>query len=118
MVIDSGLGDASDVWSELHPKFAVLTRTCVYDRAGLGRSDNGPLPRSSEQIVKELHTLLTNAFESGPFLFVAHSMAGYDAVSSRTSFPANSRVFCSSTSLVPIKTLESPRPQTKIATTS
>jgi hypothetical protein len=36
-VIDNGLGDASDVWSELHPKFADLTRTCVYDRAGLGR---------------------------------------------------------------------------------
>jgi pimeloyl-ACP methyl ester carboxylesterase len=79
VVIDSGLGDDSDVRSELHSKFAELARTCVYDRAGLGRSDNGPLPRSSEQIVKELHTLLTNAEETGPFLFVAHSMAGYDA---------------------------------------
>jgi len=87
VVIDSGLGDASDVWSELHPKFAELTRICVYDRAGLGRSDNGPLPRSSEQIVKELHTLLTNAGESGPFLFVAHSMAGYDARIFAHQFP-------------------------------
>ena len=88
VVIDSGLGDASDVWSELHPKFAELTRTCVYDRAGLGRSDNGPLPRSSDQIVKELHTLLTNAGESGPFLFVAHSMAGYDARIFAHRFPS------------------------------
>jgi pimeloyl-ACP methyl ester carboxylesterase len=87
VVIDSGLGDASDVWSELHPKLAELARTCVYDRAGLGRSDNGPLPRSSEQIVKELHTLLTNAGESGPLLFVARSMAGYDARIFAHQFP-------------------------------
>jgi pimeloyl-ACP methyl ester carboxylesterase len=78
-VFDSGLGDSSDVWRDLQPSVIAITRTCVYDRAGLGRSDNGPLPRSSAEIAKELHTLLINAGEYGPLILVAHSMAGYDA---------------------------------------
>jgi uncharacterized protein (DUF2267 family) len=34
-----------------------------------------------------LHTLLTNAGESGPLLFVARSMAGYDARIFAHQFP-------------------------------
>ncbi len=86
-LFDGGLGDASDVWRELQPSVMAIARTCVYDRAGLGRSDNGPLPRSSAQIAKELHALLANAGEPGPFLYVAHSMAGYDARIFAREFP-------------------------------
>jgi hypothetical protein len=77
VVIESGLGDASDVWQDLLPKFSAMSRTCAYDRAGLGRSENGPLPRSAEQIAKELRVWLRHSGEAGPHILVAHSTGRY-----------------------------------------
>ncbi|HET6314713.1 MAG TPA: alpha/beta fold hydrolase, partial [Chloroflexia bacterium] len=56
-----------------------LTRVCVYDRANIGRSERGPSPRTSEQAVKELRTLLASAGVAGPYLLVAHSHGGLHA---------------------------------------
>jgi pimeloyl-ACP methyl ester carboxylesterase len=78
LVFDSGLGDASDVWRDLHPRVTQFSRACVFDRAGLGRSDDGPLPRSSGANASALHALLAGAGEKGPYVLVGHSMAGYD----------------------------------------
>ena len=36
-------------------------QACAYDRAGLGWSEASPDPRTSENMVKELHTLLVNS---------------------------------------------------------
>jgi pimeloyl-ACP methyl ester carboxylesterase len=52
--------------------------TGVFDRPGLGWSDDGPDPRSSGMAATELHTLLDRSGEKGPYVLVAHSMAGYD----------------------------------------
>lgn len=76
-VFDGGLGDPSDAYRDLRPKVAI-TRTCVFDRPGLGWSDDGPLPRSSGQIAKELHEALTKSGEKPPYILVGHSMSGYD----------------------------------------
>jgi pimeloyl-ACP methyl ester carboxylesterase len=78
IVLDSGLGDASDVWRGIQGQVAEYSRTCVFDRPGLGWSDDGPDPRSSGMAATELHTLLDRSGEKGPYLLVAHSMAGYD----------------------------------------
>lgn len=37
-----------------------------------------PMPRTSSQIARELHTLLHNAGERPPFLLVGHSFGGYN----------------------------------------
>jgi pimeloyl-ACP methyl ester carboxylesterase len=50
------------------------TRICAYERAGYGESDPGPMPRSSRRAAEELHRLLRNAGEEGPFLLVGHSL--------------------------------------------
>ncbi|TME01702.1 MAG: alpha/beta hydrolase [Chloroflexi bacterium] len=60
----------------MQPGVATFTRVCSYDRAGYGWSDSGPLPRTSERIVGELHTLLVKAGISGPFVLVGHSFGG------------------------------------------
>ena len=39
VVLDSPAGLSSDVWLAVLPRVAHLTRTCVFDRAGLGFSD-------------------------------------------------------------------------------
>lgn len=50
---------------------------CVHlNRAGLGWSEVGPLPRNAEQHAKELHTLLQNAKVPGPYVMVGHSFGG------------------------------------------
>lgn len=51
-------------------------RSCAYDRAGMGFSDPGPTPRDSAAITDDLAKLIAASGETGPFIFMAHSMAG------------------------------------------
>jgi pimeloyl-ACP methyl ester carboxylesterase len=77
VVIDAGLGDWSASWSSwVQPEVAKTTRVCTYDRAGMGYSEAGPLPRTAEQFAKELHTLLQNGGIPEPYVLVGHSMGG------------------------------------------
>jgi pimeloyl-ACP methyl ester carboxylesterase len=77
VVIDTGWGDASAAWGWVQPEVAKTTRICTYDRAGMGWSEASPQPRTAREFAKELHTLLANANEPGPFVLVGHSLAGY-----------------------------------------
>jgi pimeloyl-ACP methyl ester carboxylesterase len=77
VVIDAGWGDWSASWSSwVQPEVAKTTRVCTYDRAGMGWSEAGPLPRTAAQFAKELHTLLQRASIPGPYVLVGHSMGG------------------------------------------
>ena len=60
----------------MQPEVAKFARVVSYDRSGLGWSDTGPKPRTSEMMVAELHTLLTNAHIPKPYILVAHSYGG------------------------------------------
>jgi pimeloyl-ACP methyl ester carboxylesterase len=51
-------------------------RSCAYDRAGMGFSDPGPTPRDSAAIAEDLAKLMAASGEQGPFILMAHSMAG------------------------------------------
>jgi pimeloyl-ACP methyl ester carboxylesterase len=53
-----------------------VTRTCAYDRAGLGWSEAGPLPRTAGRIADELYELLRRGAVPGPYLLVGHSYGG------------------------------------------
>ncbi len=76
VILDAGNGGSSLDWSLVQPGVATFTRVCSYDRAGYGWSNSGPTPRTSERIVRELHTLLVNAGVPGPFVLVGHSFGG------------------------------------------
>jgi pimeloyl-ACP methyl ester carboxylesterase len=77
VVIDAGLGDWSTSWGEtVQPGVAKTTQVCTYDRAGMGWSDAGPLPRDAAQFARELHALLQNAHVPGPYVLVGHSLGG------------------------------------------
>lgn len=78
VIIDAGLGDWSTSWGFVQEEVAKTTRVCTYDRAGLGWSEVGPMPRNAEQHAKELHTLLQNAQIPGPYVMVGHSIGGLD----------------------------------------
>jgi len=76
VVIDSGVGCNSFDWSLIQPEIAKFTRVITYDRAGYAWSDASPLPRTSENIVDELHAMLQNAGIQGPYVLVGHSFGG------------------------------------------
>jgi len=76
VVLDYGLGGSVGNWSDVFPEVAHFTRVVVYDRAGYGKSDPGPEPRSQTQIATELHTLLHRANIAPPYVLVGHSLGG------------------------------------------
>jgi pimeloyl-ACP methyl ester carboxylesterase len=79
VVIEAGLGEGLSEWAGVQKEVAAFARVCAYDRAGVGRSDPGPKPRTSQQMVKELHALLNNAHLDGPYVLVGHSLGGLNA---------------------------------------
>ena len=76
VILEAGGGSFSLDWSLVQPEVAKSTRVCSYDRAGLGWSEPGPLPRSAGRIVSELHAMLQAAGEQGPYVMVGHSFGG------------------------------------------
>ncbi len=76
VILEGGKGVTSLHWSLVQPRLAQETRVCAYDRAGLGWSEPGPLPRTPERVVEELHTLLQAAGEPGPYVLAGHSLGG------------------------------------------
>ena len=76
VVIDAGWGDWSLSWGWVQREVAKTTQVCTYDRAGMGYSEAGPLPRNAEQFAKELHILLARANIAGPYVLAGHSLGG------------------------------------------
>jgi pimeloyl-ACP methyl ester carboxylesterase len=76
VVLEYGLGGSSGNWDNIFPEVARFTRVVSYDRAGYGKSEPGPGPRSQERLAKELHTLLHNAGIMPPYVLVGHSLGG------------------------------------------
>jgi pimeloyl-ACP methyl ester carboxylesterase len=67
-------------WAALAPKIAPLTRVCVYDRIGLGRSSKAERPRTSFDVASDLHTLLAAAEITAPYVLAGQSLGGMNAV--------------------------------------
>ena len=89
VVIDSGLGDWSASWSNsVQPQAATTTRVCTYDRAGMGYSEPGPLPRTAARFSEELHTLLQRADIPGPYVLAGHSSGGLTVRVFAAAYPA------------------------------
>lgn len=89
VILDSGLGVPAAGWDLVMPDVAKFARVCSYDRAGYGWSSAGPMPRTSDEIVKELHALLAASGEKGPYVLVAHSFGGYNVRVYADKYPAN-----------------------------
>mgnify|MGYP001472115743 FL=1 len=63
-------------WDVVQKEVKNFAQVCFYDRAGLGKSDKGPSPRTTIQIANELHALLESAKLTPPYILVGHSMGG------------------------------------------
>jgi pimeloyl-ACP methyl ester carboxylesterase len=76
IVVDHSLGGVEGYL--LLEELAKLSRVCIYDRAGFGWSDISPYPRTSNQIVTELDTMLTRAGLEPPYILVGNSFGSYN----------------------------------------
>ena len=77
VVLEAGSFGFSADWAAVQARLAAEgLRSLAYDRAGLGWSDPGPMPRDSHAIVGDLEALLAALGETGPLALCGHSMAG------------------------------------------
>ena len=75
VVLESGMGGGAGSWGTVLDAMAATTRTCAYDRPGLGSST----PRGRHTLadtVADLHKALEVAGEVAPFVLVGHSHGG------------------------------------------
>lgn len=78
VVLETGFGGGAYLsWREIQPLLGKITRTCSYDRAGYGFSELGDdLPRDLDHCVADLHDMLVESREPGPYILVGHSNGG------------------------------------------
>ena len=68
VVFESGAGGSSGDWTKVISLLPPEIRTAAYDRAGVGKSEKGPLPQTMAQNVFELHELLKAVKIKGPII--------------------------------------------------
>jgi pimeloyl-ACP methyl ester carboxylesterase len=76
VVFETGFTGGIPLYWKLQDRIAEHTQTLVYERAGLGRSDPGPQPRTAEQMARDLHSLLAALDIRPPIVLVGHSAGG------------------------------------------
>ena len=76
ILLEGGWAASSLAWTRVQALLAKTSRVCSYDRAGMGLSDAGPLPRDGVAIARDLDNGLRAAHIGGPFVVVGHSAGG------------------------------------------
>ena len=79
VILEAGAGGSTLDWRWVQSSLARTTRVCAYDRAGMGFSDAGPLPRTATRVVEDLEALRRAADLQPPFVLVAHSLGAHFA---------------------------------------
>ncbi len=106
VVLVSGGGNTGGAWTVLPdevappsvlPGVASFTRVCAYDRPGTAldadppddrsRSDPIPQPTTAEDMVADLHALLSAAEIPGPYVLAGHSFGGLVARLYAATYP-------------------------------
>lgn len=87
ILLEAGLMSTVLSWADLQRQLSRNHRVVSYDRAGLGWSDIGPMARTSDRIVNELHTLLRRASIPPPYVLVGHSFGGLTVPLFAARFP-------------------------------
>jgi pimeloyl-ACP methyl ester carboxylesterase len=76
VILEAGLGGDTTSWAMVQPLIAAKTKTCAYDRAGLGFSDGANRPNTVRNSTEDLHALLKAANVPPPYVLVGHSAGG------------------------------------------
>ena len=87
VIFENALGGFSGRWKNLQDELAKTTRVIAYDRAGNGRSQMSPYPRTNRQMVKELHSLLQKLEIRPPYVLVGTMFGSFIARTFTHEYP-------------------------------
>jgi len=90
VVVETGFSAAGTqdyTWSKVIEAIAATNQICFYDRAGLGQSDPLEAIRTSQDVVDDLHSLVSKARIDTPFVLVGHSLGGMYATLYAAVYP-------------------------------
>jgi pimeloyl-ACP methyl ester carboxylesterase len=76
VIFEAGISATCLSWTGLRAQVQGFARACTYDRAWLGWSDPAPSPRTTSNIVDELHALIEAAQIPRPYILAGHSFGG------------------------------------------
>jgi pimeloyl-ACP methyl ester carboxylesterase len=76
VVFESGMASPLELWAWIQQGVSAFAPTVSYDRAGVGRSAPGPLPRTAERSSEDLESVLEAVGARPPYVLVAHSYGG------------------------------------------
>jgi pimeloyl-ACP methyl ester carboxylesterase len=76
LVLEAGFPGDSESWRDIQPQLSRKTRTCAYDRAGLGNSGPTPGVHDARDETMDLQRLLDAAHIQAPYVLVGHSYGG------------------------------------------
>jgi pimeloyl-ACP methyl ester carboxylesterase len=88
VILDSGGSAPGYSNLPLQRRIAKETRTCWFDRAGLGWSDPSPIAQTSAAIAADLHAALSAAKVVPPYILVGQSFSGFNVRLFAKSFPS------------------------------
>src|SRR5436190_1001037 len=70
IILEHGEGQSLSTWDAVWSDLGRMTHVCRYDRANRGKSDPGPVPTTSGQLVHDLRELLRVAQVKPPLVLV------------------------------------------------
>ena len=76
VVFESGLGDNHTVWNNTASQINGNLDVLMYDRAGYGQSENGPVPRNIDRLRSELESVIDKFSNGRKVILVGHSLGG------------------------------------------
>jgi pimeloyl-ACP methyl ester carboxylesterase len=76
VVLEAGLGANTFSWRDVQAQLGRTTRTCAYDRAGIGNSVARPGVHDARADLADLQALLRAAHLDPPYVLVGHSYGG------------------------------------------
>ena len=88
VVLIAGFNDGGDNWGRITPALSGQARVCSYARFGTGTSDPPTTTQTFATSARDLHILLDEIGEPGPYVVVGHSYGGAQAVTFAASYPA------------------------------
>ncbi len=87
VIFEAGISATSLSWTEVRSKVEGVARACSYDRACLGWSPPAQSPRTTANIVDDLHALLEAARIPSPVILTGHSFGGMLARAYAARYP-------------------------------
>lgn len=75
-MLESGFGADTHSWQDVQPQLGRRTRTCAYDRAGIGNSVRRPGVHDARDDIDDLQRLLDGADLAPPYVLVGQSYGG------------------------------------------